>query len=349
VNWELIHAELQAGRDLEPRATAWAMDQILSDAAPIEELKEFLLELKAKGESALEVSTLISGMYQHCAPIEISERAVDIVGTGGDGRNTINISTTAAIVTTAAGARVVKHGNRAATSKSGSADVLEHMGVNINLNGRQVAEVVRRIGIGFCHAPVFHSAMRYAIPARKALGVPTIFNILGPMANPAKPIAVAIGCARAEMLPLMAKVMAGRGNEGYIFRGDDGIDEISISDTTSVFQFVNGKISRHQFDPQELGIPKYEMSDLAGGDAAHNAMRTHEILAGQAGPAREAVLLNAAAAIAAFKADFSLSIDQQLANGYVLASQAIDSGKAARLLREWIQVSNAVATDPKFA
>jgi anthranilate phosphoribosyltransferase len=282
-------------------------------------------------------------MYKHAAPLVIPDRAVDSVGTGGDGLNTINISTSAAIVTTAAGARVIKHGNRAASSKSGSADLLEALGINIDLNGDQVAECVRRIGIGFAFAPKFHPAMRFAAPARKSLGTPTIFNILGPLANPARPKAVAIGVARKEMIELVATVVAERGSEGFVFRGLEGLDEISTDGPTEIYQVNRGRAIRELFDPSDIGIDRYPISDLVGGDAVENAAITKSVFSGKRGAAREAILLNAAAAIAAFKGDFDLGVQQQMANGYVLAKSAIDSGKALELLQRWRELSNELA------
>jgi len=321
----------------------WAMNQILNGQASTDEIKSFLLALRAKGETANEVQALVGSMYEHAQLINIPDRAVDIVGTGGDGAQTINISTAAAIVTTAAGARTIKHGNRAATSKSGSADLLEALGVNISLNAQAVEECVRKIGIGFAFAPVFHPAMKHAAAARKELGVPTIFNILGPLANPAKPIAVAIGVARAELLPVVAQVLAARGCEGLIFRGDDGLDEISLATTTTVYIINKGEIRKEIFDPRDIGLEIYAIEDLKGGSAVENAEITKQVFAGRLGAYREAILLNAAAAIAAFKADLHLGIDQQLANGYVYARQAIDSGSATQLLERWGDLSNELA------
>jgi anthranilate phosphoribosyltransferase len=286
---------------------------------------------------------MIDQMYSFAAPISIPDRAVDIVGTGGDGFNTINISTTAAIITTAAGARVVKHGARAASSKSGAADFLEALGINININGEGVAEIVRQIGIGFCFAPKFHPALRHAAPARKELGVSTIFNILGPLANPAKPVAIAVGVAKEKFQPIMAEVLARRGCEGFVFRGDEGIDEISLSTTTTVYQVSDSKYRIEKFDPTNLGIEAAPIEALVGGDAEYNVKIAREIFAGKEGPARDAVTLNAAAAIAAFKADFALSVEQQFANGLVLARQAIDSGAASALVEKWAALSQEIA------
>lgn len=341
--WDQILSTLSASTELSQSDTQWAMTQILEGAAEKETIKSFLLALKSKGETAAEVNSLVDAMYAKATLIDIPDRAVDIVGTGGDGANTINISTAAAIVTTAAGARTIKHGNRAATSKSGSADLLQRLGIEINLDAKAVAECVRKIGIGFAFAPQFHGAMRHAAEARKELGVPTIFNILGPLANPARPKCVAIGVARSELMTIVAEVLARRGCEGFVFRGDDGLDEISLSTTSTVFVINDGVIRKESFDPAEMGLERFPVSDLVGGTPEENAEITREVFAGKAGAHREAVLLNAATSIAAFKGDFKLGVEQQFANGYVLAKQAIDSGAAAQLVERWAALSNELA------
>jgi anthranilate phosphoribosyltransferase len=319
------------------------MNEILQGSAEIAQIKDFLLALKSKGETAEEVNAFVNVMYQHSGPIEITERAVDTVGTGGDGFNTINISTSAAIVAAAAGAKVVKHGNRAASSKSGSADLLEALGVNIDLIGEGVETVFREVGIGFCFAPKFHPAMRFAAPARKELGVATVFNILGPLANPAKPKAAAIGVANDRMHLLMAEVLAAKGVDGFVFRGDDGLDEISLATSSSVLTIGQGQISSDLIDPTDFGITKAPITELVGGDAAFNAGVTRAILKGERGAPRDAVALNAAAAIAAYKGEFSKSLAERMQDGYADAIKAIDSGAATTLLANWITVSQRLA------
>lgn len=341
--WEMILATLATKTELSSTNIEWAMDEILEGRSSIEDVKNFLLALKAKGETANEVNSLVNAMYRKATLIDIPDRAVDIVGTGGDGFNTINISTTAAIITTAAGARTIKHGNRAATSKSGAADLLERLGIDINLGATEVAECVRKTGIGFAFAPVFHPAMKNAAPARKELGVPTIFNILGPLANPARPQCVAIGVARPELLRTVAEVLAQRGCEGFVFRGDDGLDEVSLSTTTTVLIINEGVIREEKFDPREIGLERFPLSALKGGTPEENADITRGIFAGEQGAYREAVLVNAAAAIAAFKGDFHLGVDQQFANGYVLAKQAVDSGAALQLVERWAALTKELA------
>jgi anthranilate phosphoribosyltransferase len=341
--WEDVFASLATKSELSALQIEWAMNEILEGASSTENTKRFLLALKEKGETTNEVNSLVDSMYRKASLIDIPDRAVDIVGTGGDGANTINISTTAAIITTAAGARTIKHGNRAATSKSGAADLLESLGINITLGAKGVAECVRKIGIGFAFAPTFHPAMKHAAQARKEVGVPTIFNTLGPLANPAKPQCVAIGVARAELLETVAEVLAKRGCEGFVFRGDDGLDEVSLSTTTTVLIIKDGLLRREIFDPSEIGLEKFPLSALKGGTPDENAQITRGIFAGELGAYRESVLINAAAAIAAFKGDFHLGIEQQFANGYVLAKQAVDSGAALHLVERWADLSNELA------
>ena len=337
--WELHISRLRSGLDLEPVEVQWCMNEILTGNAEIEVIKEFLLALKAKGETSSEVGALVDQMYEHCAPITINERTVDTVGTGGDGAHTINISTTAAIVAAAAGVKVVKHGNRAASSKSGSADLLEALGININLDGTDVEKTFSELGIGFCFAPVFHPAMRFAAPARKELGTPTVFNILGPMANPAKPQAAAIGVASESMHFLMAQVLSNRGVDGFVFRGDDGLDEITLDTTTSVLTIGAGEITRGLIDPLDFGIERAPIAALVGGDSVENARITTAIFAGEKGAPRDAVVLNAAAAIAAYEARFDLNLHERMALGVSRAIDAIDSGASTRLVSKWAELS----------
>jgi anthranilate phosphoribosyltransferase len=315
------------------------MNQILTGQAENETIKEFLLALKNKGESAEEVGALVAQMYEHCAPINITERAVDTVGTGGDGAHTINISTTSAIIAAAAGAKVIKHGNRAASSKSGSADLLENLGININLDGAQVEESFAPLGIGFCFAPKFHPAMKFAAGARKELGVPTVFNILGPLANPARPQAAAIGVANERMHLVMAQVLGDRGVDGFVFRGDDGLDEITLASTTSVLSIGTEEITSGLLDPQEFGISRAPISALVGGDGAENARITRAIFNGEKGAHRDACVLNAAAAIAAFEGKGDETLHQRISDGVKAANNAIDSGAAQELVTKWAELT----------
>lgn len=341
--WSKHLATLNLGLDLGSEDIAWCMREILEGRTETERIKEFLLALKAKGETSDEIGALVAQMYEHCAPITITQRAVDTVGTGGDGAHTINISTTSAIIAAAAGAKVIKHGNRAASSKSGSADLLEALGVSITLDGKAVQQTFTELGIGFCFAPVFHPSMRFAGPARKELGVPTVFNILGPLANPAKPKAAAIGVADDRMHLVMAQVLGDRGVDGFVFRGDDGLDEITLATTTSVLTIGNGEISSDLIDPLDFSIPRAPISALIGGDATENARITTAIFAGEKGAPRDAVVLNAAAAIAAYEGELDLNLHDRIAKGVARATTAIDSGAATALLARWIQISHSLS------
>jgi anthranilate phosphoribosyltransferase len=345
LDWAGAIAKLESGLDLLPEEAQSVMREVLEDRADKENLKSFLIALKNKGETPEEVGALVEQMYQFCAPITITERAVDTVGTGGDGAHTINISTTAAIIAAAAGSRVVKHGNRAASSKSGAGDLLEALGVAINLDGAKVAQTVSELGIGFCFAPIFHPAMRFAAPARKELATATVFNILGPLANPAKPKAAAIGVANDRMHLVMAQVLAERGVEGFVFRGDDGLDEITLATSTSVLTIGNGEISSDRIDAKDFSLAYAPISALVGGDAQENARITKAIFAGERGAPRDAVLLNAAAAIAAFDGEFELSIHERISKSLKKATESVDSGKANSLLDKWVLLSNKLAAN----
>jgi anthranilate phosphoribosyltransferase len=239
---------------------------------------------------------------------------------------------------------VVKHGNRAASSKSGAADLLEALGVAINLNGEQVARTVAELGIGFCFAPVFHPAMRFAAPARKELATATVFNILGPLANPARPQAAAIGVANERMHPVMAQVLFDRGVEGFVFRGDDGLDEITLATTTSVLSIGKGEITRDRIDAKDFGLTNAPIDALVGGDAAENARITKAIFSGEKGAPRDAVLLNAAAAIAAFDGEKELGIHERLNKSLNKAATAVDSGAAKSLLEKWALLTQEIVS-----
>jgi anthranilate phosphoribosyltransferase len=341
--WIAYIEKMKSGLDLEPSEIQTVMREILSGSANTEGIKEFLLVLKEKGETTEEVAALVAEMYQHSAPISIAERAVDTVGTGGDGANTINISTTAAIIAAAAGARVVKHGSRAVSSKSGASDFLEALGVVPGLDGKGVEQTVRELGIGFCFAPVFHPSMRFAAPARKELGVATIFNILGPLSNPAKPKAAAVGVANDRMHLVMAQVLAEKGCDGFVFRGDDGLDEITLATTTSVLSIGKAEISSDRIDAKDFGLDNAPVSAIAGGDASENARISLAILSGERGAPRDAVLLNAAVAIAAYEGNLESDIKVRITDGLQRAVTAVDSGAASTLLKNWVALTQEIS------
>jgi len=341
--WPEFVERLNAGLDLAPDEIQSVLQEILEDTADVESVKRFLLALHEKGETAEEVSALVVQLYRNATPISITERAVDTVGTGGDGAHTINISSTAAIVAAAAGARVVKHGSRAVSSKSGASDFYGALGVAYDLGAAGVERTVRELGIGFCFAPVFHPAMKNAAPARKALGVPTVFNFLGPLANPAKPKAAAIGVADDRIHLVMAQVMAAKGCDGFVFRGDDGLDEITLDGTTSVLSIGRDGISSDRIDAKDFGLANAPISAVVGGDGAENAAISRRILLGERGAPRDIVLLNTAATIAAFDGELDLSLHERIAKSMPRAIDAIDSGKAINLLEKWAALSTEIS------
>lgn len=341
-NWPDLLSALLEGTDLTSPQTSWVMDRIMSGEATPVQLAGFAIALRAKGETADEVAGLAASMIAHGVHVRVPMRAVDIVGTGGDRANTVNISTMAAVVAAAAGATVVKHGNRAASSKCGSADLLEGLGVPISLGPDAVAATVAQVGIGFCFAPVYHPSMRFAGAARRELGVPTFFNILGPLTNPAQPAAAAIGCGNARMAPVIAGVFAGRGADVLVFRGDDGLDELTTAATSSVWVVRDGRVRATVLDPLRLGVPRVDGIALRGGEVAQNVAAARDVFAGRTGPVRDAVVLNAAAAIAAH-AGLSDDLEADLDRGMARAVAALDAGAAAVLLDRWIEVGSRLA------
>ncbi|WP_020671472.1 anthranilate phosphoribosyltransferase [Amycolatopsis nigrescens] len=336
--WPALLHQLTAGTDLSALDTAWAMDQVMSGAATPAQIAGFAIALRAKGETAAEIAGMAGMMLEHARLVHIDGRAVDIVGTGGDRSGSVNISTMASLVVAAAGAPVVKHGNRAASSKSGAADVLEALGVAIDLQPDRVRRSVAELGIGFCFAPIFHPSLRHAGTTRRELGVPTIFNLLGPLTNPAQPGSSLIGCAYQDKTEVLARVFAGRDASVLLVRGDDGLDELTTTTTSSVWVVSGGEVRRETLDPADLGIPRATEADLRGGDAAHNAEVIRELAAGKPGPVRDAVLLNAAGALTAYTG-FSGDLLKDLSAGLARAAAAIDSGAAADLLTRWAAFS----------
>jgi anthranilate phosphoribosyltransferase len=333
-SWPALLSRLIERADLSEEDTAWAMDQVMSGEATLAQIGGFAVALRAKGETPAEISGMAEAMLAHARRVHVEGRAVDIVGTGGDRSGSVNISTMAALVVASAGAPVVKHGNRAASSKSGAADVLEALGVAIDLPPEGVQRCIAELGIGFCFAPVFHPAFRHAGPARSQLGVPTTFNLLGPLTNPAQPSAGLIGCAYADRTELLARVFARRGVTALVVRGDDGLDEITTTTTSTLWLVSDGEVREEHFDPATLGVPRATAEDLRGGDAAANAEVVRELVAGKPGPVRDAVLVNAAGALAAYRG-FSASLEDDLAATMTRAAEAIDSGAAADLLTRW--------------
>lgn len=345
--WAGLLTELLAGRDLTAEQAGWAMDQVMRGEAGDVQLAGFLVALRAKGETAPELAGLAGAMLGHAVPLSVPGPVVDLVGTGGDRAHTVNISTMASLVLAGAGHRVVKHGNRAATSSSGSADVLEALGVRLDLPPSRVGQLAVEVGITFCFAQVFHPAMRYAAGARGGLGVPTAFNVLGPLTNPARAGAAAIGVADGRTAPLVAEVLAGRRTQALVFRGAGGLDELTTTEPAQVWVVDGGTVSEVALDPvAELGLAPAVLADLRGADAAFNAQVARDVLAGRRGPVRDAVVLNAAAALVAAGvrapgSDGSLagSLTAHLAEGLRRASASLDSGAAADVLDRWVAAS----------
>jgi anthranilate phosphoribosyltransferase len=342
--WPALLAELMAGRDLNSAETAWAMDEIMAAQATPAQFAAFAVLLRAKGETPDELAGLVQAMLGHAVKVDIAGRAVDLVGTGGDGAHTVNITTMAALVVAGAGRQLVKHGNRSASSLCGSADVLEELGIAIDLGPAGVSRTAAEVGIGFCFAPVFHAGFRHAGPPRREIGVPTAFNVLGPLTNPARPSAAAIGCADLRMAPVLAQVLADRGDTAFVFRGDDGLDELTITTTSRVWIADDGLVRADLLDPAAHGIAPAPPEALRGGDRAFNAAVVRRVLHGERGPVRDAVLLNAAAAIAAFDQQTE-SVDSAITYGMPIAAESVDSGAASAVLARWVDSSRAAAAE----
>jgi anthranilate phosphoribosyltransferase len=344
-SWPGLLGQLIKGETLGAAAAAWAMNEIMEGAATPAQIAGFGIALRMKGEAPAEVDGLASAMLRLATPLSIPGRLTDLVGTGGDRARTVNISTMGAIVAAAAGIRLVKHGNRAASSACGAADVLEALGVVIDLPPAATEKLAQETGIVFLFAPLYHPALRHTAVPRRELGVPTVFNFLGPVANPARPHAQAVGVADPRMGPVLAGVLAGRGCSALVFHGDDGLDELTTTGPSTVWVARDGAVTEARFDPAEIGIPRCEPADLRGGDPAHNAAVVRSMLAGEQGPVRETVLLNAGAALAAEAgAAEPGQLPAALADGYARAARAVDSGAAAGLLERWIAASRRLAS-----
>jgi anthranilate phosphoribosyltransferase len=313
------------------------MAEILDGAATPAQIAGFIVALRMKGETVEELGGLVDAMLAAAERVTLpsDEPVVDIVGTGGDRAHTINVSTLSALVVAGAGGRVCKHGNRAASSATGSADLLEALGVRIDCGPDEVARCVADAGIGFCFAPRFHPAMRHAGPPRRELGIATAFNFLGPLANPAGVRRLMIGVADPSMAERMVGVLAARGSERVlVVHGDDGLDELTLSTTSQVVELRDGEVRDYAVDPKELGIASAPTEALVGGDPATNAELARRVLAGDAGPHRDVVCLNAGAALVV------AGMADDLAHGLQAAQAAIDGGGAAAALDRLVAVSN---------
>ena len=346
LSWPALLSTLLDGEDLAISEASWAMQQVMNGNATPAQLAGFLVALRAKGETVDEVVGFRDAILENSLPLVVDPMALDIVGTGGDRFGTVNVSTMASVVAAASGVPVVKHGNRAASSASGSSDVLAALGLNLDLPPEGVARVFAETGITFAFAALFHPGFRHAGPTRRELGIPTAFNFLGPLVNPARCEANAVGVAPLEKVPLVVGVFRTRGAAALVFRGDDGLDELTTTGHSHIWEVSRGSVTEHDLDPLELEIPRAEIADLLGGDGDHNAGVARATLAGQSGPVRDIVLLNAAAGLVAFDlardpAQLQLGILDRFRAKLMIAAEAIDSGAATRKLNDWIAATNA--------
>ncbi|WP_144781940.1 anthranilate phosphoribosyltransferase [Microbacterium sp. BH-3-3-3] len=347
-SWPDLLSSLLAGTDLSVSESTWAMRKVMAGEATPSQLGGFLMALRAKGETVEEIVGFRDAILEAAVPLPVRAEVLDIVGTGGDRYGTVNISTMAAIVAAASGVRVVKHGNRAASSASGSSDVLSSLGIGLTLSPEKVAEILDRTGITFAFASAFHPGFRHAAATRSELGVPTVFNFLGPLCNPARAEANAVGVAHLDRVPLITGVFRTRGATALVFRGDDGLDELTTTGHSRVWEISRGDVHEHDLDPRDLGIPLADMDDLLGGSPDHNATVVRRVLGGDRGAVRDIVLLNAAAGLVSFRlfqdaAQVQRPILERLAEAMTDAAAAIDDGRASAKLDDWVDASKALA------
>ena len=336
-SWPDVLGQLMAGEDLDRSEAADAMAEIISGRATPSQAAGFLVALATKGESASEMAGMIDAMMSVAVTVEIPD-AVDIVGTGGDGYGTFNVSTTAAFVAAGAGVRIAKHGNRAASSKTGSADLLEALGFDLELGPEAVAEMAVETGFGFFFAPRYHPAMRHAVPVRKDLGVRTVFNFLGPLCNPGG-ARMCVGSSDARMARLMVDVLAARNvDRGFVVYGQEGLDELSTAGPSRIYRLIEGEITEAEFTPEDFGVTRSRIEDIAGGDAQRNVEITLSVLTGESGPYRDAAVVNAAPALVL------AGIADGFVSGVQIAARAIDSGAAHDAMRRSLEASRRLAT-----
>jgi anthranilate phosphoribosyltransferase len=334
--WSKILGRLLAGEDLSADEAAEAMHLILGGEATSAQVAAFAVALRAKGETAQEVSGLARAMLERAPTVQTPGPVADTTGSGGDRSRSINVSTIAAVVVAGAGVMVAKHGNRARSSRCGSADLLEALGVKVALEPDAVTRCLEQCGIGFMFAPMFHPALSNTARPRKEMGVPTVFDYLAPLTNPARPSAQVVGVADQRMLPVIAGVLAERRIKGYVARGTDGIDEITTTGPTEIYEVNAGTFLQYYVLPIEIGIAVARPEDLIGGDAETNARVARAVLSGEEGPARDIVCVNAAAALSA------AGLADDIQHGLQGAAESIDSGKAAKILERWAEVSNSL-------
>jgi len=346
LSWPAVISALMAREDLTISQSTWAMEEIVQGRATHSQIAAFAVALRAKGETVDEVVGFRDAILDAAVPLDVDPMALDIVGTGGDVVGTVNVSTMAAIVIAASGVPVVKHGNRASSSKSGSSDVLAALGLDLSMDAVRVADTFRRVGLTFAFASAFHPGFAHAAPVRREIGVPTVFNFLGPLVNPARCEANAVGVAQLELVPIITGVFQTRGATALVFRGDDGLDELTTTGHSHIWEVTGGRITEHDLDPRDLGIARARTEDLLGGDPEHNAAVVHRVLAGETGPVRDIVLLNAAAGLVAFRlAEDPEQADRPILHRFreqlAVAADAVDTGAAARKLADWVGTAPA--------
>ena len=345
LSWPQVLSALLAGEDLNREAAGWAMRQVMSGDATEGQIGAFMMALRSKGETVDELAGLVDVMLDNAVLLNTGSDALDIVGTGGDLVGTVNISSMASVVAAAAGVPVLKHGSRSASGKTGSSEMLEVLGIKLDLAPAQVADVFREVGITFFYAPVFHPAMRFVAPVRKQLGVPTTFNFLGPLANPAQPIATALGVANQEIAPVMAQEMAARGRTALVFRSDDGLDELSTTDLNRVLQVHGGEVVATEIDSRDFGLSRVSQSALLGGDAKYNAEVASKLFAGEdflnADAIFDVVVLNAAGGIAAYDLakGSDLDLPSLMESAIARSKSAIETGAAKKKLVQWSAIT----------
>ena len=340
--WSQLLSTLLRGEDLSADDAQVAMNAVLLGEASSAQITAFVMALRSKGETADELQGMLAAVLDASESVplsaKLSSRAIDIVGTGGDKSHSVNISTMAAFVVAGAGVPVCKHGNRAASSQCGTADVLEALGVKIDLDGAGVAHCVEHAGMGFCFAPKFHPAFRHSGPTRKELGVPTAFNLLGPMANPAQVAYMVVGVGDPSMAHKMAHAIAGRGvQRAWVVHGHGGLDELSLSGDCSVVEINHGNMSEFVLNAKDFGLQPADVTAVRGGDPAHNAQVIRDTFSGTRGPVRDIVVFNAAAGLVV------AGVAAHMADGVERAQASIDSGAANNVVDALIKISNTVA------
>jgi anthranilate phosphoribosyltransferase len=350
-NWKKIIEKLSSSKDLERFEATWALEQIMSGNSDDGVVAAFLVALRHKGESVEEISGLVDAMLDNSLKLEIPNDALDIVGTGGDLIGTVNVSTMASIVAAASGVPVLKHGSRSASGKTGSAEMLEALGIRLDLTSAEVAQVFGKAGITFFFAPVFHPALAKLAPVRKALAVPTTFNFLGPLANPVQPIATALGVANAKVAPLMAAEMASRGRNALVFRGRDGLDELTTTQINDIWLVSGGEVSHSSLDAEKLGLKPSRLEYLIGGGAKENAQVARDLFSGKTkgnlGWVKDIVLLNAAGGVLSYQLAKNPSLadadlESQFAGSLALVTETLESGSAETKLSQWVDASQAI-------